>query len=131
MSAPKQLERHGSPKFKLSSAEIILSLRNINKTATKPSTVWWLVVIFWQGEKGGKAGVEWKTKRNNILLKMNFVKVFLLRFEISLLQLLPTYLMKGKKKALPAHINEIKEQYKSSSVKPVLSQQITDSRIAQ
>lgn len=77
------------------------------------------------GREEGKSGVEWKTTRNSILLKTSFVKVFLLDFEISRLQLLPTYLMKGKEKPLPAHINAIKEQYKSSSVKRVLSHQTT------
>lgn len=33
--------------------------------------------------------------------------------------------MRAKEKALPAHINAIIEQYKSSSVKPVLSHQTT------
>lgn len=33
--------------------------------------------------------------------------------------------MKGKEKPLPAHINAIKEQYKSSSVKTALSHQTT------
>lgn len=89
-----------------------------------PQTFHSLVVRFFFGRKEGKSGVKRKT-RNSILLKTSFVKVFLLDFEISQLQLLPTYLTKGKEKALPAGINAIKDQHKSSSVKTVPSHQIT------
>ena len=53
------------------------------------------------------------------------MKVLLLDFEISRLQLLPDHLIKGKEKALPVHTNAIKEQYKSSSIKTVLPHQTT------
>lgn len=80
----KSFKRHRRVKLKLSSAEVILILWNVNKTATNfPPFVGWLG-FFGQRKEDGKSGDESKTRRNNILLKVSFVKVFLLGLSLTI-----------------------------------------------
>lgn len=113
----KSFKRHRRLKFKHPSAKVILVLWNVSKTTPNPTLFGG--GFFWQG--GGK---EWGWVEENkkwYFTEDSFMKVFLPDFEILRLQLFLPSLMKLKGKALPAHDNAIKEQYKRSSVRTVLS----------